>query len=82
MIKARGDYTLKVNYSKDVFDGTNWVPDGTTDTRSVTFRVLTPAEAVKTGDETPIAMMVILAGASCLLFLLLLSVFIRRRSRN
>ena len=81
-IKARGDYTLKVNYSKDVFDGTNWVPDGTTDTRSVTFRVLTPAEAVKTGDETPIAMMVILAGASCLLFLLLLSVFIRRRSRN
>ena len=81
-IKARGDYTLKVNYSKDVFDGTNWVPDGTTDTRSVTFRVLTPAEAVKTGDETPIVMMVILAGASCLLFLLLLSVFIRRRSRN
>ncbi len=81
-IKARGDYTLKVNYAKDVFDGTNWVPDGTTDTRSVTFRVLTPAEAVKTGDETPIAIMVVLAGASCLLFLLLLSVFIRRRKRS
>ena len=81
-IKARGDYTLKVNYAKDVFDGTNWVPDGTTDTRSVTFRVLTPAEAVKTGDETPIAMMVVLAGASCLLFLLLLSVLIRRRKRS
>ncbi len=81
-IKARGDYTLKVNYAKDVFDGTNWNPDGTTDTRSVTFRVLTPAEAVKTGDETPIAMMVILAGASCLLFLLLVSVLVRRKKNS
>ncbi len=81
-IKARGDYVLKVNYTKDVFDGTNWVSDGTTDTRSVNFRVLTPAEAVATGDETPIMMTAILAGASCLLFLLLLSVFIRRRKNS
>ncbi len=81
-IKARGDYTLKVNYAKDVFDGTSWVPDGTTDTRSVTFRVLTPAEAVATGDETPIVMTIALAGASCLLFLLLLSVFIRRKKNS
>ena len=78
-IKARGDYTLKVNYSKEVFDGSNWVADGTTDTRSVTFRVLTPAEAVKTGDETPIALMATLAGASCLMFLALLGVVLRRR---
>ena len=78
-IKARGDYTLKVTYNKEVFDGNTWAADGTSDTRSVSFRVLTPAEAVKTGDETPIAMMVTLAGASCLMFLLLLSVFLRRR---
>lgn len=78
-IKARGDYTLKVNYNKEVFDGANWVADGTTDTRSVSFRVLTPAEAVKTGDNTPIALMVTLAGASCLMFLALLAMVVRRR---
>lgn len=78
-IKAAGEYTLKTIYAKDVFDGNSWVPDGTSDTKSVTFRVVTPAAAVATGDETPILMTAALACASCLLFILLLVTAIRRR---
>ncbi len=78
-IRAAGEYTLKVTYSKDVFDGSNWVADGTTDTKSVTFRVIVKAAGVATGDETPIAMVVAIAAVSCILFIILLVVVIRRR---
>ena len=64
-----GDYTLKVNFEQQKYDGNSWQPTNTTDTRQVSFSItkanvtapgadLTPAisktGAVKTGDNTPI----------------------------
>ena len=64
-----GDYTLKVNFEQQKYDGNFWQPTNTTDTRQVSFSVtkanvtapgadLTPAisktGAVKTGDSTQI----------------------------
>ena len=78
-IKAAGEYTLKVTYAKDVYDGSNWVADGTTDTKSVTFRVIVKAAGVATGDETPLAVVIAIAAVSCILFIILLVVVIRRK---
>ena len=80
-IKAVGDYTLKVTYTKDVYDGNNWVSDGTTDSKSVTFRVVTKTGAVATGDETPITIVVAIAVVSCVIFLLLLILFLKKRKK-
>lgn len=64
-----GDYTLKVNFEQQKYDGNSWQPTNTTDTRQVSFSItkanvtapgadLTPAisktGAVKTGDSTQI----------------------------
>ena len=64
-----GDYTLKVAFAQQQYDGSNWKATGTTDTRQVSFSIakakvtapgtnLTPAanrkSSVKTGDNTPI----------------------------
>lgn len=64
-----GDYTLKVAFGQQQYDGSKWNSTGTTDTRQVSFSItkakvtvpgtnLTPAankkNAVKTGDNTPI----------------------------
>ena len=64
-----GDYTLKVNFEQQKYDGNSWQPTYTTDTRQVSFSItkanvtapgadLTPAisktGAVKTGDSTQI----------------------------
>lgn len=64
-----GDYTLKVNFKQQQYDGNSWQPTNTTDTRQVSFSItkanvtapgadLTPAisktGAVKTGDSTQI----------------------------
>lgn len=81
-IKAAGEYTLKVTYAKEVYDGSSWVADGTTDTKSVTFRVIVKAAGVATGDNTPIALVVAIAAVSCVLFLILLVVVIRRKRNN
>ena len=78
-IKATGEYTLKVTYNKEIFDGSNWAADGTTDTKSVTFKVIPKAAGVATGDETPIGMVIAIAAVSCLLFIILLVVFLKRR---
>jgi len=78
-IKATGEYTLKVTYNKEIFDGSNWAADGTTDTKSVTFKVIPKAAGVATGDETPIGIVVAIAAVSCLLFIILLVVFLKRR---
>ena len=80
-INAPGEYTLKVTYNKDVYDGNSWVSDGTADTKTVTFKVITKAAGVQTGDETPIATVVALAVVSCAVFIILLVVFIRRRKK-
>lgn len=80
-IKAAGEYTLKVNFSKQVYDGEKWAADGTTDTKSVTFRVIPKAAGVATGDSTPIALVAVVAGVSCVIFLILLVVFIRRKRK-
>ena len=81
-IKEAGEYTVKITYNKDIFDGTNWISDGTTDTKSVSFKVIPKSAAVQTGDETPIAMVIALAVVSCAVFLILLVVFIRRRKNR
>lgn len=80
-INAAGEYTLKVTFNKDIFDGNNWVADGTTDTKSVTFRVVPRAAGVATGDETPIAVVAAIAVVSCAAFLILLVVFLKRRRK-
>ena len=80
-INATGEYTLKVTYNKDVYDGNSWVSDGTADTKTVTFKVITKAAGVQTGDETPIATVIALAVVSCAVFIILLVVFIRRRKK-
>lgn len=64
-----GDYTLKVAFAQQQYDGSSWKATGTTDTRQVSFSItkakvtapgtnLTPAasrkNSVKTGDNTPI----------------------------
>lgn len=64
-----GDYTLKVAFAQQQYDGSSWKSTGTTDTRQVSFSItkakvtapgtnLTPAanrkSSVKTGDNTPI----------------------------
>lgn len=64
-----GDYTLKVAFAQQQYDGSSWKATGTTDTRQVAFSItkakvtapgtnLTPAanrkNSVKTGDNTPI----------------------------
>lgn len=81
-IKAAGEYTLKVNFSKQVYDGEKWTSDGTTDTKAVTFRVINKAAGVATGDSTPVIAVAIVAGVSCVIFLILLVVFIRRKRRK
>lgn len=70
-----GDYTLKVTFKQQQYDGSTWNDTGTVDTRQVPFTVikanvtvpgtdLTPAanktNAVKTGDNTSILPFVIL----------------------
>lgn len=79
-IKAVGDYTLKVNFSKEVYDGGKWTADGTTDTKTVTFRVVNNT-SVLTGDNTPIMTVALIAGAALIIFLILLVVIIRRRRK-
>ena len=64
-----GDYTLKVSFAQQQYDGSSWKATGTMDTRQVSFSIakakvtapgtnLTPAanrkSSVKTGDNTPI----------------------------
>ena len=81
-INAAGEYTLKVIYNKDIYDGNSWVTDGTSDTKSVTFRVVTKAAGVATGDETPIGVVIVIAAVSCVLFLVLLTVVLLRRRKR
>ena len=80
-INATGEYTLKVIFNRDVYDGSNWVADGTTDTKSVTFRVVTRAAGVATGDETPIYQVIAIAAVACVIFVGLLVTVLRKRRR-
>ena len=80
-INATGEYTLKVIFNRDVYDGSNWVADGTTDTKSVTFRVVTRAAGVATGDETPIYQVIAIAAVACVIFVALLVTVLRKRRR-
>jgi hypothetical protein len=80
-ISAAGEYTLKVIFNRDVFDGSTWVSDGTVDTRSVTFKVVTKATGVATGDTTPIAAVAGVMAAALLIFIIVLVWYLRRRKR-
>ena len=80
-IRAAGEYTLKVIFNKDVFNGSSWIADGTVDAKSVTFRVITKAAGVATGDDTPIALLVGVVAVSGIVFILLLILFLKKRRR-
>ena len=67
-----GEYTLSVVFSRQEYDGSNWVTSGEQDTKKVSFRVadgsgVTPTPtltaeqkaAVQTGDNSPIIPLVI-----------------------
>lgn len=66
-LTGSGDYTLKVTYNCQTYDGASWVNSGTTDTKSVSFKIAanTPATTVsgkvaaQTGDESPVLPLVI-----------------------
>jgi hypothetical protein len=81
-IKAAGEYTLKVVFNKDIYDGSNWVSEGTTDTKSVTFTVNTGTGSVLTGDSTPFEIVIAVAGVALVLFIIVLVVFIVRKRRK
>ena len=81
-INAAGEYTLKVIFNKDIYDGSSWISEGTSDAKSVTFRVVTKAAGVATGDDTPIMLVVGVAVVSCVLFIVLLILFILRRKKR
>ena len=77
-INAVGNYTLYVDYIKDVYNGTSWENNGVTDTRSVSFTVTAP-EAVETGDDTPVLPLAIAAGASLAVILLIVILRLKRK---
>ena len=77
-INAAGDYTLTVIFTKEIFDGSSWVSDGTTDTKSVSFHVVN-ALSVKTGDNSPLIPLAIAAVAALIVIIVLVVIKIRRR---
>ena len=77
-INTVGQYTLTVTYNKDIFDGSNWVADGTTVTKSVTFNVVNEL-SVKTGDNSPILALVITATIALLVIIALILLKNRRK---
>lgn len=79
-INAVGKYTLTVNYSKDIFDGSNWVADGSYDSKSVDFYVVN-ALSVQTGDSSPIIPLIAAAVVALLVIVVLMVVRIKRRRR-
>jgi hypothetical protein len=79
-IKAAGEYTLKVIFNRDVFDGSAWVSDGTVDTKSVTFKVVTQT-SVATGDTTPIVAVVGVMAVALVVFIIVLVWYLRRRKK-
>ena len=76
-INAVGDYTLTVTFTKEVYRDGAWTSDGTTDTRSVSFRVVN-ALSVQTGDSTPIIPLVVAAVAA---LAIIIAVLVLRRRR-
>jgi len=59
-----GDYTLKVTYNRQTYDGTAWVNSGAADTKSISFKIasntpVTGKVAAKTGDESPVLPLII-----------------------
>lgn len=81
-IKSTGEYTLNVTFARQVYDGSSWMADGTTSTTSVTFNIVTSLESVETGDSTPLFTVAAVAIVACLIFVILLVVFIRRRKNE
>ena len=79
-INAVGDYTLTVTYRKEVYDGNDWIPDGTNVTKSITFHVVN-ALSVKTGDSSPLIPLAIAGCAALAVIIALAVILIRRRKR-
>ena len=77
-INAVGQYTLTVNFTKDVFDGNSWTSDGSVVSKSVTFHVVN-ALSVQTGDSSPIIPLIIAAVVALAVIIILIIVKKRRR---
>ena len=77
-INAVGQYTLTVNFTKDVFDGNSWTSDGSVVSKSVTFHVVN-ALSVQTGDSSPIIPLIIAAVVALAVIIILIIAKKRRR---
>ena len=77
-ISAVGDYTLNVTFTKEVYKGSNWVSDGTTDVRSVSFHVVNVL-SVATGNNIPIGLMIGIAAASLAAIIIITFVLVRKK---
>mgnify|MGYP004447163741 FL=1 len=77
-INATGEYNLTVTYNKDIFDGQNWVSDGTTTTQTIRFFVVNN-HSVSTGDSSPILLLACVAGGALLLIIILIILKAKRR---
>lgn len=92
-ILNNGTYTLKVTFNRQVYNGSRWEADQTTDTKSVNFHIVNGTAqkgnngntktAVKTGDDSPIAMLIIIC-AVCVICIggVLISKNRKRRSQK
>ena len=92
-IAQAGDYTVKVTFNQQKFDGAAWNLTGVQDVKQVSFKVngagiatLTPTpeakKAVATGDDTNIAPMVIGLVAAVLIIAAAAILLIRRRNKR
>lgn len=88
-LTTAGDYTLKVTFNHQIYDGKNWTGDGTADTRTISFKIAastgtdtsTGKTAAKTADTSPIMPMAVtfllsLAGVTAIM------IFERRKQRK
>ena len=62
-INAVGDYTLTVTFAREVYDGSTWNADGSTDSKSITFHVVNTL-SVETGDTSPVMTFIVLGLAA------------------
>lgn len=77
-INQVGDYTLTVTFARDVYDGSSWNADGTTDSKSIVLHIVNTL-SVATGDSSPIIPLAVAAIAA--LVVIVAVVVIRRRRR-
>ena len=77
-INATGDYTLTVQFAKQLYNGSSWNSDGSTVSKSVHFHVVN-ALSVETGDSSPLIPLICAAGAALFVIIILVIILTKRR---